>query len=323
MAITLTDNEFFAGLTNLALYMRLYSTVNSSKPKDFVDKFATDTLEYGNTKIFPYSEMPSVSDYSETSSLLTVTKVNTGEEILRVNDRKVIKSSYSKKILDQAFTDESGMNMFVGYLMGQMDAAKTDYLYSRIFNKLNNEAGAPLIESTHAGMFYDIELKAIDETTDTATEINAKSLYNNKKIAKFVNNLINNVEIFSTAYNHKHIKQALDLSDLRLIVNGEYDTDQVVELFATLLKSDYITESFEKPEKIVLPTSKTLTSTASGYYIFGILCHKRWYQFFYKFVFMGNFFDVSNLVVNNFLHFWTGDGYLEHLPCVIIRVIYE
>lgn len=37
MPIVLTDNDFFTGLSNLALFMRLYATNTSSAPEKFVD----------------------------------------------------------------------------------------------------------------------------------------------------------------------------------------------------------------------------------------------------------------------------------------------
>jgi len=40
MAITLTDNDFFSGLSNLALFMRLYATNTSRKPSNFIESFA-------------------------------------------------------------------------------------------------------------------------------------------------------------------------------------------------------------------------------------------------------------------------------------------
>ena len=52
MAITLTDNEFFTGLSNLALVVKLYATNTSDTPQKFVDSFTTDVLEYGNQKLF-------------------------------------------------------------------------------------------------------------------------------------------------------------------------------------------------------------------------------------------------------------------------------
>ena len=313
--ITLTDNDFFTGLANLAIYMRLYSTTNGSMAQSFVDKFATETLDNGDTKIFPYADLPSVSNYSETSSLLTVTKVTTGEETISITEKKVIKSSYSRQILEMAFTSDSGMNIFVGYLMGQMDSAKTKYLYEDIVNSFANISNTYL-----AGSSQDITIQITNpNSAATAQEKEFINLNNQKKVALAIQNYIQNIQVFSSNYNSKGLSEALDLSDLRLLVNGSWDNEQIINLFATLLKSEYIQNSFAKPEKLVVPSDYSIGGTANTPVV-AFIMHKRFFQYFYKFTFMGSFFDVSNLVVNNFLHFWYGKGFLGYLPCVRISL---
>lgn len=307
-SIVLTDNEFFSGLTNLALFMRLYATNTSSAPERFVESFMTDTLGSGNTKIFPWADLPSVSDYSATSSLLTVNKVKTGEEYLQITERKVIKSSYSTYILNSAFTSESGMNEFVGYILGQMESAKTDYLYNVIINDLFDKA------------FTGKQLQSIVQyDTSSATsfaEMNAGELINQKKIVQAVELTTKNIEMYSTDYNSLGNKQALAVGDMKFIFCEPYHTESVLNLYATLLKSDVITDSFSKPVMYSIPDSKVGEHTD----VIGWLMHKYSYQLFYKFVFMGSFFDPSNLTINNFLHFWYGKGWLENLPRVEFKV---
>lgn len=303
--IVLTDNEFFTGLSNLALFMRLYATNTSSVAEKFVESFMTDTLASGNTKVFPWADLPTVSDYKETSSLLTVTKVNAGEEYIQITERKVIKSSYSKYILDMAFTSESGMNEFIGYLLGQMESAKVDHLYNVIINDLFTKvySGTQLVEVNQ----YDTS------NATSFSEINAGDLINQKAISKAVELTVNNIGVYSTSYNSLGNKEALDVQDMKFVFCEPYHTENIINLFATLLKSDVIEKSFAKPTmytvpQIKIPSGKNL--------VIGWLMHKYAYQMFYKFVFMGSFFDVSNLVINNFLHFWYGKGWLENLPRV-------
>lgn len=305
MAFTLTDNEFFSGLTNLALFMRLYATNNSSEPNSFVESFMTDTLTTGNKKIFPYSTLPSVGNYSETSSLLSVSKVTTGEEVIGISGKKVIKSSYSTYILDQAFTSESGMNNFIGYVLGQMESAKIDFLYDVIINDLFTK----VISDTQL-----VDVGQYDATTATSfTELNNCNLINSKNVVKELQLVINNISVFNVAYNALGNKQALDLGDMRLIINEPYKTQQVVDLFATMLNSEYINSNFKKPTMLTIPSIKVPVNSDD---VIGWLMHKNAYQMFYKFSFMGSFFDTSNLVINNFLHFWYGKGWLSNLPVV-------
>lgn len=307
MPITLTDNEFFTGLSNLALLMKLYATNTSSEPKRFIDSFATDVLKNGDSKIFPFADLPTVSDYSANSSLLTVTKVNTNEEVIKITEKKVVKSSYNKYILDMAFTSDSGMNYFVGYILGQMESAQTDYIYNQIVSDLFSKN-----YPSNNRQVNQITIIDTSNITDP-TELNSAETINQKRIALAIQNDIKNISVFNDKYNMAGYKQALDLKDLRLIVTAPYEYERIVNLFAELLKSEYIQESFDKPEKLVIPEIKVPNNYGS---VVGWLMHKQHYQYFYKFVFMGDFFDVSNLTVNNFLHFWFGKGFLNNLPAV-------
>lgn len=304
--ITLTQNEFLTGLTNLALFMRIYATNTSSKPSDFVDSFVTDTITNGNTKIFPWSEIPNVTDYSETSSLLTVTKVEAGEEFLQINHKKVIKSSYSRYILSGAFTSDTGMNDFIGYLLSQMESAKTDHLYNIIINNLFNKT---YLKTTQEQSVNQYDLSGATDFQN----LNAGQLLNQKNIAIALQNIIENVQVYNTDYSGLGHTQALSLDNMKIIFNEPYHNESVVNLMATLLNSKYINENFNRPQLYTIPSIKIPTGKNN---IIGWVLHRYAYQIFYKFVYMGSFFDESNLVINNFLHFWYGEGWLENLPTV-------
>lgn len=303
MAIVLNDNEFFTGLSNLALFMRLFATNTSSVPERFVDSFMTETLGAGDTKIFPWSDLPTVSDYSPTSSLLAVTKVNAGEEYIQITEKKVIKSSYNRYILDMAFTSESGMNSFIGYLLGQMESAKVDHLYNVIITDLFTKVYSgtqlvqvPVYDTTTASDFVNLE---------------AGKTTNQKNIAKAVELAVRNAEVYTTDYNSLGNKEALNVSDMKFIFNEPYHTENLMDLYAMLLRSNVISDSFSKPEMYTIPPAKIPAGSSN---VIGWVMHKYAYQMFYKFTFMGSFFDVSNLTINNFLHFWYGKGWLENLP---------
>lgn len=309
MAITLNDNQFFTGLSNLALFIRVYATNTSTKVKSFVDNFATETLANGDTKLFPFADLPNVGDYSEESTLLRVTKNPVKEEDIKITEKKVISASYNQYILDMAFTNDSGMNMFIGYIIGLMESAKDSYIYDTIITDLfgREYTGTRLIEVDQLQI----------SPQDTAEEINAKKLYNAKEIQLKIEDTINNMGVFSNKYNASGYKQALDVKDLRLIICNPYHNQQIIDLFAELLRSDYIENSYEKPEKIVIPSISIPTGQEN---VVGWIMHKNAYQWFYKFIVALAFFDSSNLNTNRFLHFWFGKGFLNTLPAVKIVV---
>ena len=311
MAITLTDNEFFSGLTNLALFMRIYATNTSKKADDFVESFMTDILERGNQKLYPYADLPSVGNYSETSSLLTVTKPTVGEEAIAITEKKVIKSSYSAAILDAAFTSEYGMNDFIGYLLGQMESAKTAYLYDVIINDIftkNFGAGS----GAQAKQLHNVDQISLTGLTSLA-DINGAKSYNAKELAVAMQDDIQNIQVYNDKYNFKGLKEAVDYKDLRVVLVAKYRYAEVMEVMASLLNSDVIDKDFEKPEVLIVPSIKVPENREME---IAWIMHKAFYQMFYKFVVNTSFFDASNLCVNNFLHFWYGKGFVEALPCV-------
>lgn len=325
MAITLTDNEFFTGISNLALFLRLYATNTSRRVNEFVDSFTTEALGFGDTKIFRFSNLPDVEDYKPESSLLTVTKVDTDEEYLVISETKVIKSSYNSYIMNMAFASETGVNDFIGYILGQMESAKNKYLYEVLTSTFLNsylgdtpryDNGTPL-KSTQI-----IEVDWDETPTTSITEKNAQDLLNQKNLAKAIQYEIKNLSVFSKDYNcggadKGGYEQALDLEDLRLVVLEPYKTDSVIDLFATLLNSKVIDQNYESPDMLSIPkiTIDKLGATDG----IAVLMHKKTLQLFYKFTFMGSFFDQSNLSVNNFLHAWFGYGDLRNLPVVAFK----
>lgn len=311
MAITLTDNEFFSGLTNLALFMRIYATNTSKKADDFVESFMTDILERGNQKLYPYADLPSVGNYSETSSLLTVTKPTVGEEAIAITEKKVIKSSYSAAILDAAFTSEYGMNDFIGYLLGQMESAKTAYLYDVIINDIFTKSFGSG-SGAQAKQLHEVDQISLTGLTSLA-DINGAKSYNAKELAVAMQDDIQNIQVYNDKYNFKGLKEAVDYKDLRVVLVAKYRYAEVMEVMASLLNSDVIDKDFEKPEVLIVPSIKVPESKEME---IAWIMHKAFYQMFYKFVVNTSFFDASNLCVNNFLHFWYGKGFVEALPCV-------
>lgn len=312
MAVVLTDNEFLTGLSNLALIVKNYATNDSGEPEKFVNSFLSENLPSGNTKIFTWSDLPTVTDYAEKSSLLEVTKVKAGEEYLQITERKVIKSSYSRQILEMAFTSEDGMNEFIGYILGQMESAKINYLYNMIVSDLYAKSftGA---KQTHNIQQYDLSKATSFTELQNGRTINAENVY------KEITFDINNIQVYSNNYNELNNTEAIDIGNVRLVLAEPFVTEQSINLYATLLNSKVLNEAFDKPQLLKIPQIKvpeaSQTIVKPGDMV-GILMHRFAYQIFYKFTFMGSFFDESNLVVNNFLHFWFGKGWLKNLPAI-------
>lgn len=321
MGIQLTDNEYYTGLSNLALYVAMYSTNKTDKSRSLIDAFTTESLDYGDTKIFRSVPFPAVGDYSQTSSLLgnhTPEFTPTGEEspvrgieeILRISNKKIIKNSYNTEMLKMAVKSEYGMSDFLAIVMGNIEAAKVDYLYDMVVNDLYSLTPAD-----------ELTVTAVDTGEAAApSEIQAAATLNLKAIELKIQYAIDKLTHFNTECNKYGLKQAVNLSDLRLVVFQPYQNDLVVNLMAELLRSPYITENFAKPDMVTIPEYKASQSDNYDNKLVALVMHKAAYQLFYKLVIMGEFYDPSTLRINNFLHFWFGSGQVEQLPCVAIKL---
>lgn len=316
MSITLNSNMYYSGLTNLALFIKMYSLESISRSDALINSFMTETLSYGDTKIFRTLPLPEVGDYSKTSSLLsdhtaTITinnvDVNVIEDTIKIDKFKVIPSTYSREVLDMAVTSADGANTFISHVLHNMEAAKVDYLYNEIINKL------------FTNTYNATETITVFNTSDatSVTELDTMEKLNQKYIALGLQKVLDDMQVFSTSYNKYGLKQAVTLDDLRFVICQPFKNESVVNLMAELLKSNLISENFPKPDTITIPQLKIPENNDN---VVGFIMHKKYIQLFYNMVFMGNFFDVSTLRVNNFLHFWYGLGQVDQLPAVKVVV---
>ena len=301
----------------------MYELVNNDKSERLINLFKTENLSYGDQKVFRALPFPTVTDYQSNSSLLgdytpsfiprnsaTQEPVNVVEETLEINQYKVIKSSYTREVLDFACKSEEGVNQFISHVMENMEAAKTDFLYDIIINDLFSRT----FEVTREVSLFDTS-----EAT-SAFELNTMEKINQKYLTLALQKEIDAMQVYSTAYNDFGLKEAVSLSDLVLIIPQPYKNEGVVNLYAELLNSGVINQNLPRPELHTIPEVKIPQGKED---IAAFLMHKRSYQLFYNLIFMGNFFDPSNLRVNNFLHFWYGKGWLYQLPACVLKVNYN
>lgn len=319
MAFSLNNNQYYAGLTNLALYIAMYDTVSSGKVSQIINTFKTESLDYGDQKIFRGLPLPTVSNYSKNSSLLTTNQAtvtvdgvskNVIEDTVSVNFMKLIKSTYTRQMLEMAVKSEYGVGEFIATVMRNIVAAKDDFIFDEIIHLLYTATYAKTEEIT-----------ILDLTQETTpSELRAGKTLNQETISLGIQKVIDDLQMFNTKYNKYGLKQAVRLSDLRLIIFQPYKNEQVMHLMAELLKSDVIGENFPKPELVTIPEAKASTIPGYNAQVVGIVCHKAFVQLFDKLYFMGDFFDKSNLNVNNFLHFWYGLGIVPQLPNCMIKI---
>lgn len=325
MEVVLNENEYFTGLVNFILFMRLYATNTSKREKTIVDVFASDTLEFGDQKVFPFAELPKVEDYSLTSSLLTDKPIKYTEEFIGNPIKKKISLSRVEPFLKMAMMNSGGMSTFVSYILGLMESAKTDYLYNEIMKDLLTWTPAV---STKKEMAQTIQLmNPSPDTPLTAEQLNAVELQNQKRIEKAWQKVYDDFSLFTDVFidvdnatNSTNFKTAVDKKDLIFIGNAKFMNEKIVDLMATMLKSNLISENFKQPVCIKVP-QRTFDSN-SQQNVIGFVAHKHWYQWFYHFTFMGSFFDIDTVRIKNVLHFWYSKGRLKNLPAMKLTASY-
>lgn len=317
----LNNNEYYVGLTNLALYIAMYTTNRSDRTQSIINTFTTEPLEYGDTKIFRSVPFPEVSDYSENSSLLEnnvpsfvptgeTDPVNAIEETISVENFKLIKCTINKEHLKMAIKSEYGAGEFVAIVMSNIESAKANFLYDLLINQLYD-----------ADYCEEVEVELLDLTDQTLpSEIEAGEILNQKKICEALQKQIDSMTHYTNLFNKYGLTQSLNLSDMRLIVFQPYKNQAVNNLFAELLNSKYISENMPRPEMLTIPEQKCSEATHYDDKYVCVLAHKNFIQIFFKLIYMGEFFDPSNLNTNNFLHFWYGLGQVKQLPNCLIKI---
>lgn len=322
MTITLNANEYYNGLVNFILFMRLYATNTSKRQKTIVDELASETLSFGDQKAFPFAELPKVEDYSTTSSLLTNKPIKYTEEFIGNPIKKKISLSTIEPFAKMAMMSASGVSVFFGYIMGLMDSAKYDYLYNEIISDLIKWTPT---NSNNKEMQINIDL--IDTTKLTTPEsILAADTINQQRIEEKLQYIYDSFSIFSDIFidvdnaSSTNFKTAVDKKDLLLISNAKFANEKTVSLMATMLKSDVIADAFKHPVMLKIP-EKTFKDNQKEK-IIAFVVHRNWYQWFYHFIYRSSFIDPDTVMKKDVLHFWYSKGRLKNLPATQLNANY-
>lgn len=317
MDIILNENDFYTGLVNFILFMRLYATNTSKKQKSITDVLCTETLEYGDRKAYPFAELPKVSDYSTTSTLLADNGIKYSEEFIGDPIKKKIPLSRCEPFAKMAMMNASGMSAFMSYILGLMESAKEDYLYNEIMKDLITWTPT---NSTGKKMVQTINLRGIAANT-AASEEQAAYTLNQRDIQLAWQRLYDDFSLYTDLFididngsggTATNFKTAIDKSDLIFIGNAKFLNEQIIDQLVVFLKSNLIDEKFSHPHILKVPEKTFEDNSADS--IIGFVAHKHWYQWFYHFNFMGSFFDPDTLRIKNVLHFWYSKGRLKNLP---------
>ena len=256
----LTDNEYFAGLTELACYMSMEKDLNDfSAFSNFNEIWKEDDLNFGGYKIRTHVKLPEIKDYQEESTLLKVTKPMIEQVSYTFNYKKMIPISYSQELLKASFLNGDGINVFVSYVMQQVNNACQVFIFDEIIKTCLNGSAT--------------RLQILEDTSTDFSE--SKINMNARRISGAVKTLAFNKEtpITEVVIVCTPAAYARNFSNYELYTNPINTRIEVIS--HEQLNDDVI---------YVIP--------------------KQHIVYFYALNFSGSFFDPSNLMVNNFVHFW-------------------
>lgn len=306
--IQLNQNEFLANLCNLVVVTRINKTVNDID-SPLVRSCMMEDVPYGDSKLLITVDTLEAKDYSKTSSLLTVSEPTVDEQELETTDKKFFTVTLNRYLLKGAFANEYSMSDCVAVILSMLQKSKGIYLYKKVVAAYENWT------PTQAGQTLTIDL--IDTTDMTGQELYSAQVTNAKTILKKIQNLYENMTAPTRQYNDIEYETFMSGDDYKLILNSNFSNLIDVDALATLLNSSKITDKQTWRETYIIP-SEQFTNSDTKTKVIGWLGDREKYQISPRFEVATSFSDGSNLMDNNWLHFWLISGMAKGLNLVKI-----
>lgn len=328
--LTLTANRFLGTLTNLLAIVETADTFESGNGLYRVlELFRSTDIDSGAGKVVNAVDVLTVEDLDLNRSPWTIKAPTVDQQQFDVDDYKVVPLSLSRYLLKGAFAEESALAYFIGYVRSVMQKTKDIYMYKELLEMIFGwylDAGSDL----QAGQTITVNLK---NYTGTDSE---KALgwqrWNANQICREVINFIKKIGgADSAAYNELGYTEIVDPKSLVFLVNSDYDTDLVIDTFASLFKSQEIKDRFEWGETVPLPANKIETAlTGAGSAApatdrancIGIIAHADKFQYGFFYQVMASIFNPANLTDQDFMHFAYYLGAVKALAGVKIVASY-
>lgn len=317
MLVSLTQNEFVGALTNLAIQTLVNKTV-ADTVSPIVQSCMFDGVEYGDKALMISVDTLSVTDYAEASSLLSVVKPTLDEQELSTTDKKKIQVTINRYLMKGAFANEYSISDAFTVILSMLQKTKNIYMYKKVVAAYENYAGGLNNDGTPKEML-ETQTVTVDmiDVTKLTTEVEKKAAreFNSNSIYKVLLGIQQGMTSPTRLYNELAFETISNPDDLKLIINGRFMNEMIVETMATLLNSAKISDQTKWKETYVVPEiqfSKDDTKTK----VIGWLGDRNKYQIRPRFEVGTSFFDASNLNQNDWLHFWLISGFVNGYPQV-------
>lgn len=303
--MTLNQNEFVSDLLNLVLELKVNKTTNGERVNELINEFTSDMVEYGDSKGYISVDTLTASDYSKTSSLLQVNEPTMDEQFLTTTDRKKIAVSISRYLMKGAFTGENSLSEAIAVIESMLEKTKVIYTYKKIVSAFENYVPTEATQVVSVALDSEAGLSGAD--LEAVRRINAIKLHSAMRDVSI------EMQTPTRKYNDLAYEEMYNADDLVFVKNSEIETYINAYAFAELLNSDKLNNIKLYDKSILIPQSQF---TGDQSKTIGWLCSKGKYQILPRFVVATSFVDGSNLMTQEWLHFWYISGFVNGLACV-------
>lgn len=302
---TLPASQFLASITTFVNQLRFKDTLKATNMvRDFVENCKVGKVDSGKGIVFTFKKsLQPVNNLSTTSSVLTITPPQVAQEIIEIDNYKVIPLSVSRQLMYDAVPEGALVDTFLNYLYSLMDDTQKFYEFDQLVTELF--AWTP----TQATQLINID--QLDLTGLSGADLQGAVQWNASEIARVVRKTINNLAYKSTAYTDVATTlTAVDKSQLRLIMNDTYETEFLANAMASLYHSDKVGEMLGGIQKDVL--NEAIFKANSQGTTIGFLMDKEKLAMADYYKLQMSFTDASTLFTNSFLHFAYGKGIFKN-----------
>lgn len=317
--VSLPASKWLTAITTLINDIRFRRNLTTTETMNKVIESAkVGNVDFGKGIIYDVvlGRQP-VSDLSETSSLLTIKKPALGQEVISIDNFKVIQLSLNEVLQRQSATGGDMVNSFLGYVRSVMDYTLNAHYYELVVGLINGWTPVQT-KQTKSIEIADTSALAGDEARK-AIKANTEKIFGEIRI------LSNNLQTPQNGYTDvatytdpndgttKNIETCIDREDLVLYINDKYYTDYL-KTASSLYHDEKLGGML--PNKVVPIPEASITSANSS--CVGWLCYEKKFAVadFYRLT--QSFFDGSTLYENLFLHFAYGAGTFEYAPGIKI-----
>lgn len=306
----MNQNEFVSDLLNLVLEIKVNKTTNGERVNELIREFSGDVVEYGDSKAYISVDTLSASDYSKTSSLLSVNEPTMDEQILTTTDRKKIAVSISRYLMKGAFTGENSLSEAIAVIESMLEKTKIIYTYKKIVSAFENYVPTQATQTIEVTFDQITGLSGAD--LEATQRMNAIALY------RSVREVALSMQTPSRKYNDLGFEEMYSPDELVFVKNSDIESFVNAYAYAALLNSDKL-DNIKLYDKSILIPKEQFSGNVER--LVGWLCSKGKYQVLPRFVIATSFADGSNLMLNEWLHFWYISGFVNGLACV--KIVYK